>query len=443
MEWHHLPIRDGGVPDPRFEAHWLQAGPRLRRRLKQGGRVLLHCLGGLGRTGTIGARLLVELGWEPRAAMAAIRAARADTIENPGQERHVLATVPPAFHEPVFDRLLGCLLGGAVGDAFGYTVEFMSLRAIRARFGEAGLQEPVCQGGKLVVSDDTQMTLFTLEGMLRAWHPDGSFDPEALLEQVRLAYLDWLDTQAGGTPAGNLHGSLGRSPAMRVPRAPGNTCLSALRAGGRGTIAKPVNDSKGCGAVMRIAPLAFLPADAGTAFDLAARAGALTHGHVDGWLSGAVLARILRALALGQPLPAAAAEAIEASRPATPDGARTLDLAGAALELAARPDLAPEAVIRRLGQGWVGEEALAIGLWAALAGRDFPDVIRKAANHDGDSDSTASIAGQLYGAWQGLGAVPHRLARRLDVLDEIMALAQAAVAGGLADRCRALEAGNV
>jgi ADP-ribosylglycohydrolase/protein-tyrosine phosphatase len=425
MEWHSLPIRDGGVPDQRFEAHWLYAGLRLRRRLQGGGRVLLHCLGGLGRTGTIGARLLVELGWEPRAAIEAVRAARPGTIENPQQERHVLAVVPPAFHEPTVDRLLGCLLGGAVGDAFGYTVEFLPLDAIRKRFGPAGLEQPVLERGRLVVSDDTQMTLFTLEGMLRALRPDGSFAPDAVVEEVRRAYLDWLDSQSGHGPGAALHGALARSPALRARRAPGITCLSALQAGGGGAPERPINDSKGCGAVMRVAPVAFLPASPDEAFTLGAATGALTHGHVDGWLSAALLARILRELALGQPLPAAAAGSIEASRPANRTNARTLALAETACELATRPDLAPEAAIRRLGQGWTGEEALAIGLYAALKGRDFLDVIRLAANHDGDSDSTASIAGQLHGTWQGQGAIPHHLARRLDVADEIMTLAQA------------------
>ena len=65
MEWHHLPIPDVGVPDSLFEARWFYAGHRLRAHLLAGRRVLLHCRGGLGRTGTIAARLLVELGAAP------------------------------------------------------------------------------------------------------------------------------------------------------------------------------------------------------------------------------------------------------------------------------------------------------------------------------------------------------------------------------------------
>ena len=132
------------------------------------------------------------------------------------------------------------------------------------------------------------MTMFGLEGMLRALAPDGSFKSDQVVEEVRLAYLDSLDAQGGGESKAKLRGTLGKSPALRVPRAPGNTCLSALRQGGQGTLVEPINNSKGCGAAMRVAPFAFLSDDYDTVFDLAARTGALTHGHVDGWSSGAV-----------------------------------------------------------------------------------------------------------------------------------------------------------
>ena len=116
---------------------------------------------------------------------------------------------------------------------------------------------------------------------------------------MRRAYLDWLDTQSGGAARGDLAGTLAARPAMRHRRAPGNTCLSALRAGGRGEIGRPINGSKGCGAAMRSAPVAFLPGlPAGPeAFRLGARTGALTHGHPDGWgPAGFVVAAVRRLL---------------------------------------------------------------------------------------------------------------------------------------------------
>lgn len=62
MEWHHLPIIDADIPREPFDAAWPQVGPVLRAHLAAGHRIVLHCLGGLGRTGTIAARLLIEMG---------------------------------------------------------------------------------------------------------------------------------------------------------------------------------------------------------------------------------------------------------------------------------------------------------------------------------------------------------------------------------------------
>ncbi len=63
-----------------------------------------------------------------------------------------------------------------------------------------------------------------------------------------------------------------------------------------------------------------------------------------------------------------------------------------------------------------GEEALAIALHAVLAGWSYVEAVRNATNHDGDSDSTASIAGQIWGAWKGIEEVPHEWITCLDVL---------------------------
>ena len=91
IEWLHLPISDVQTPDARFEHAWSVAGPTLRQYVRTGGRVLVHCRGGLGRAGTVAARLLVELGVQPIKAIDRVRAARPGAIETPGQERYVLA----------------------------------------------------------------------------------------------------------------------------------------------------------------------------------------------------------------------------------------------------------------------------------------------------------------------------------------------------------------
>ena len=90
MLWFHLPIVDVSIPDERFEEEWDVAGEKLRSMLRRRLDVLVHCRGGLGRAGTIAARLLVELGMEPTKAIASVRAVRPGAIETPDQEKFVL-----------------------------------------------------------------------------------------------------------------------------------------------------------------------------------------------------------------------------------------------------------------------------------------------------------------------------------------------------------------
>ncbi|MFC7694897.1 tyrosine-protein phosphatase [Paeniroseomonas aquatica] len=91
MEWHHAPIRDVDIPGPAFEVCWPGAGAQLRAHLSEGRKVLLHCRGGLGRTGTIAARLLAELGVPAADAVRRIRKTRPGAIETPEQEAYALA----------------------------------------------------------------------------------------------------------------------------------------------------------------------------------------------------------------------------------------------------------------------------------------------------------------------------------------------------------------
>ncbi|WP_295409042.1 ADP-ribosylglycohydrolase family protein [uncultured Thiocystis sp.] len=421
LDWYHLPIRDVHPPGQRFENRWILYGLKLRRLLRRGGRCVLHCRGGLGRTGTVAARLLVELGLSPPEAINAVRAARPGTIETAAQAAHVLACQAPHADEAFLDRALGCLLGGAVGDGFGYAVEFDSLGMIQQRFGAAGLREPVLTGGQLRVSDDTQMTLFTLEGLARV---DADVDSDRLLASLQHAYLDWLATQGGQTKGAVVHGTLAKRQAMRRARAPGNTCLSALKAGGHGTPQRPINDSKGCGAVMRVAPLGWVtPGGRGIIFDRAARAGALTHGHPDGWASAGMLAALIGELCYGKGLRLALQDAKSITAQALAHQGQRANLPQAvqqAEHLAKRRRNATERAIAEIGQGWVGEEALAIALYAVLTANSFEDAIRRATNHSGDSDSTASIAGQIWGAWKGIDSLPMAWVRRLDVLPECL-----------------------
>jgi ADP-ribosyl-[dinitrogen reductase] hydrolase len=215
---------------------------------------------------------------------------------------------------------------------------------------------------------------------------------------------------------------------LRRAMAPGLTCLSALRAGGKGTIERPFNDSKGCGGVMRVAPIGMLASSPEDAAELAARAAALTHGHPSGYWSAGAMAAIVRMALDGAGLDDAArkASAIVAGRKGADETVKMID---AALKAASVARSDHREAIASLGNGgWCGEDALAIGLYSALSGKSFPQVLSIATNHDGDSDSTASIAGQLYGAAKGLADLPNQWIRRLDVLEILLGLVKASLA---------------
>ena len=206
-------------------------------------------------------------------------------------------------------------------------------------------------------------------------------------------------------------------------QAPGGTCLSACKRGAAGTPEHRINNSKGCGGVMRVAPVGLFPGlSRGQAFDLAARCAAQTHGHPSGYLSAGAMAAIVRGLLDGLEPAAAADRALDLAR-GWREAGETVRAVEGALALAGRADAGRARAVARLGEGWVGEEALAIGLYAALVGGDFCDAVRIASNHGGDSDSTASVAGQIYGAWKGKGEIPDGWARRLDVLEPLLDVA--------------------
>lgn len=188
-------------------------------------------------------------------------------------------------------RFRGCLLGGAAGDALGSAVEFMRLEQIRQRFGPGGIRDYAEAYGRVgAITDDTQMTLFTAEGLLRGLVRERCKGTVSYGSIVANAYLRWLLTQGDGNrhgldPLVEEPGWLYSVEALHSPRAPGLTCLEALR----DTIepGRPAsNDSKGCGGVMRVAPVGLFAQSVAESFDLGCELAALTHGHPTGWLTG-------------------------------------------------------------------------------------------------------------------------------------------------------------
>ena len=154
--------------------------------------------------------------------------------------------------EDMTDKIKGSLLGGAIGDALGYTVEFMEDYSIFRRFGELGITEYSLCDGVAQISDDTQMTMFTAEGILRARHKYLNPSDGEYIEEIYHSYLDWLSTQSRNYDSALVseQSFLMNVSELYSARAPGNTCLSALESGKCGTLENIINNSKGCGGVM-------------------------------------------------------------------------------------------------------------------------------------------------------------------------------------------------
>jgi len=328
-------------------------------------------------------------------------------------------------------RVLGCFLGGAVGDALGAPVEFISLDEIRDHFGADGVTGFVEAKGRGAITDDTQMTLFTAEGLIRAkarYRDRGICDPSSV---VHRAYLRWLWTQ-NVSAAGNddpLTGSVSKAGwlvtnvLLHRCRAPGNTCLSALKGGEMGTIEEPLNDSKGCGGVMRVAPVGLMAQDPDfdeNPFNLGAEVAALTHGHPSGFLAAGAFALMISCIARGESLPNAVDTAM-GELEGHEGHEETHDALQHAVDAATKSPSAEQLTI--LGEGWVAEEALAISVYCALTAKDFLSGVLLAVNHDGDSDSTGAITGNLLGTLHGAEAIPLRLSEGLEGRETIEQLA--------------------
>ncbi|MEV7010503.1 ADP-ribosylglycohydrolase family protein [Streptosporangium sp. NPDC051022] len=315
-------------------------------------------------------------------------------------------------------RLRGCLLGGGLGDALGAPVEFDSMQAIRRQYGFTGVTGlvPDLRGRTGLVTDDTQMTLFTVEGLIRAATAEGGF-PKNGANAVRHAYLRWLDTQQHSCPPPPddvfRNGRLREQGWLYSRRAPGNACLSGLRQGQAFAAAPfgepgPVNSgSKGCGTVMRSAPFGFHAPDARQAFDLAAECAQITHGHPTGYLAAGAFAALVHVVMEGGSLTRAVREAMDLLA-TYPSHEETTEALRAAVSLAERGDPTPEKV-ESLGGAWIAEEALAISVYCALSHPEPGDLGRAlllAVNHSGDSDSTGAVCGNLLGALHGEAALP-------------------------------------
>jgi len=313
------------------------------------------------------------------------------------------------------DRVRGCLLGLAVGDAYGAPIEFLRRGEILARFGVDGPRdlEPWAGHPGGSISDDTQMSIATARGLLdwrttSGWLPGEAVDHEALAEAIWRRYLEWFHSDEW------------------QGRAPGDTCMAALRSG------FPV-DGGGCGGVMRVAPLGCSGLGR-AAFEAGARAAALTHRYATSDAASGFQAALIDRLITGDDLTVAVSIAHEALV-ACPESDEALEAVDTAMGLAGDESVETYEALGRIGhagletaqgsgKGWVAEEALGIGLLCALRyANDFARALCAAALISGDSDSTASIAGAVLGAAGGLQVIPTRWRYKVERRGELLDLA--------------------
>ena len=288
------------------------------------------------------------------------------------------------------DRFRGCLIGGAAGDALGYAVGFLHENRIFSRYGEKGITEYDLQDGVGEISDDTQMTLFTAAGLLSAAtrnRLDGKTEPFA--EYIRRSYLDWKRTQVEGYPlkSGPRYSWLTGVQGLFDRRAPGNTCMSAMGDGGRGTVERPVNRSKGCGGVMRVAPVGLYFNDRGTDVReiayIGAQAAAITHGHEISMQACVIYVHVARRLLAGETI----REIIPTLKFAKPFD---------------RLDKIDQLSEEKISSGGFVVHTLEASLWVLAKYDSFKDTVLAAVNLGDDTDTTGAVAGGLAGIVYGL-----------------------------------------
>lgn len=349
------------------------------------------------------------------------------------------------------DKIRGSLVAGAAGDALGYEVEFVSGDRILNQFGKGGIQRYVTHGGLAQISDDTQMTLYTAVGLLYGktrTRLRGIGAP--MQDYIYYAYLDWLETQ-GGKVNENKVAWLNNVEELYSCRAPGNTCLSALCSGQMGSVRQPINNSKGCGGVMRVAPIGLFFKNVGEQnrileiMRLGGEAAAITHGHPLGYIPAAALVHIVNRIVYGgckygilpSQILRECKELLVQAYGENPDTAHMNELIDLAAVLSGNdaPDMEN---IHAIGGGWVGDEALAIAVYCWLRyPADFDKALIASVNHSGDSDSTGAILGNVLGAVFGYEAIGEKWKRNLELRGVILEIAD-----DLCDDCQMSEYGS-
>ncbi|MEW6664332.1 MAG: ADP-ribosylglycohydrolase family protein [Thermodesulfobacteriota bacterium] len=306
------------------------------------------------------------------------------------------------------DRAKGVIYGLAIGDALGAPTEFMKLDQIKARYGEDGIRD---LPDPALFTDDTQMSVAIAEALVRA----GEKNVDAIMEAVREEFIKWLHS-----PENN--------------RAPGGTCLKGVANMEKGVhwTRSGVANSKGCGSAMRTAPIGYLyQHDPEKLKEVAHATGVCTHGHPAADAACIAAAYLVKL-------------ALDGTRPGDMIPELLLFTSGIsgqfdeAIQKVARcveqesslpnsPVLpfADSPIPPILGEGWVGEEAVALALYCFLRyPGSYEKTVIRGAYTNGDSDSVACIAGSISGAYLGLEAIPPEWIMRIEKTEYLGSLAE-------------------
>ncbi|MFE7617179.1 ADP-ribosylglycohydrolase family protein [Streptomyces sp. NPDC057496] len=305
-------------------------------------------------------------------------------------------------------RVRGALLCGAVGDALGAGVSDLTLEEIREAHGAEAVTDLVpVHGARGTVTAITQLTLFTVDGLVRAqvrrdigaWHPP---------TDVHRAHLRWVATQHDWGPDERRteDGWLARQEWLYARRNPARECLTGFGDATMGTLDQPKNPTaRDSAALTRSAPFGLLVGwEPELVLQLAVECAAQTHGHPVALLSAGAFAVMVHALTRGETLDGAVqhAMALLAGRPGHEPVSEALKQALGTV----RQGIPGPALIESLGDTDSAEEVLAVAVYCALVSEDVRHGLRLAVNHGGPSAATGALCGALLGALHGETALP-------------------------------------
>ncbi len=292
----------------------------------------------------------------------------------------------------------GVILGLAIGDAMGAPAEFMSLDQIKRTYGGQGIKD---LPDPATYTDDTQMSIAIAEALIRAGHKD----IETLMEAVKEEFIKWA--YSPDTPM----------------RAPGRTCLTGVANMEKGIhwIESGLPQSKGCGSAMRAAPIGYYyQHDPGKLKGVAHITGICTHRHPTADAACIGAAYLVKLALDGIDPYQMIGEVLNFTRGISDEWEEAIEKVNKCL---AWED--EENALAYLGEGWVGEEAVALALYCFLRyPHSYSKCVTRAANTNGDSDSIACIAGAISGAYLGIDAIPISWIERIELREYLIELSQ-------------------